>query len=186
MNNFLYGHLDPSLKTLFIRLTGDNFRASSKYPTEQLSYSLLNNSELLHSPYGQFIASLFRGSESRENLNTHGKAHYAEVKDLLINGYNFNGEKFNVVPFLCADLSFVKEILGKCSCTSLYGCFFCKMLINDWGNDRPVKKDETSIEKQRRMEKKEKEYNWYYWRNYICRFEFYLCFKVSLNFLVNF
>ena len=115
MNNFLYGHLDPSLKTLFIRLTGDNFRASSKYPTEQLSYSFLNNSELLHSPYGQFIASLFRGSESRENLNIHGKAHYAEVKDLLINGYNFNGEKFNVVPFLCADLSFVKEILGKCS-----------------------------------------------------------------------
>ena len=159
LNNSLYGHLDPSLKTLFMRLTGDNFRATSKYPTEQLSFSFLNNSELLHSPYGQFIASLFRGSESRLNLEIHGNAHYTEVKNLLMNGFFFNGEKFNVVPFLCADLSFVKEVLGKCSCTSLYGCFYCKMHINDWGKDRPaVSKNETSAEKQARIEREEKEY----------------------------
>ena len=158
LNSSLYGHLDPNLKTLFIRLTGDNFRAACKFPTEQLSFSFLNNSELLHSPYGQFVASLFRGSESRENLDIHGKLHYNEIKNLLFNGFEFDGEKFNVVPFLCADLSFVKEILGKCSCTSLYGCFYCKMHIDQWGKDRPVKKDESEEEKRLRLDKEEKEY----------------------------
>eukprot|EP00111_Clytia_hemisphaerica_P005038 TCONS_00014490-protein len=33
---------------------------------------------------------------------------------------------------MCADLCFVKEVLGKCSCTSLYGCFYCKKPIAEW------------------------------------------------------
>jgi len=155
LNCSLYEHLDPNLKTLFIRLTGDNFRAACKFPTEQISFSFLHNSEMHHSPYGQFITSLFRGSESRENVETHTKLHYAEVKELLMNRFTLNREKFNVEPFLCADLCIVKEILGKCSCTSLYGCFYSKMKISDW--DRATKEKETEEEKENRLEKEKKE-----------------------------
>ena len=128
LNKDLYGHLDPSLRTLFIRLNGDNFRAACKYLTEQISFSFLNNYDMLHSPYGQFVASLFRGSESRSNVDIHTLTHYAEVKELLTKGIMIVGEKFNVIPTICADLCFVKEILGKCSSTSLHVCFFCKKI----------------------------------------------------------
>ena len=130
----LYGNLDPSKRTLFVRMTGDNFHASCKYPTEQISYSLLNNKSMLHSPYGQFLSSLWRGNESYENISLHTKAYHQEMKFLLMNGGEFelpNGdhEVFNVVPILCADLGFTKHILGKCSCTGLYGCYYCKKPI---------------------------------------------------------
>ena len=76
LNNELYGNLDPNLRTLYLRLTGDNFRGSAKFPTEQISFSILNNVGMLHSPYGQFIASLWRGSESRLNVQIHVSEHY--------------------------------------------------------------------------------------------------------------
>ena len=63
-NKGLYENLDSNLRTLYLLLTGDNYRAAAKSPTEQISFSLLNNVGMLHSPYGQFIASLW-GSESR-------------------------------------------------------------------------------------------------------------------------
>ena len=36
----LYGNLDPMKRTLFLRVTGDNFRAACKFPTEQMSFSV--------------------------------------------------------------------------------------------------------------------------------------------------
>lgn len=146
LNKSLYGHLDPNLRTLFIRLTGDNFRAACKYPTEQISFSFLNNTEMLHSPYGQFVASLFRGSESRENVDIHTQSHYTEIKKLLSDGIIIDNEKFNVLPTMCADLCFVKEIVGKCSCTSIFGCFFCKKNIKNWDQDVLEKSDPQTIE----------------------------------------
>ena len=137
----LYVHsdqkFDPAKKTIF--LTGDNFRAASKQQTEQISYSVMNIKEFLHSPYGQFIDSLWRGSESRENVHIHTADHYREIKGLVSNGIdliNPDGEMehFNVLAFMCADLGFTKEVFGKCSSTSLYGCFFCKKNIKDWDN----------------------------------------------------
>ena len=139
LNHDLYKHLDPKLRTIFLRLTGDNFRASGKFPTEQISFSILNNFEMLHSPYGQFISSLWRGSESRTNVEIHTEQHYQEVKELLVNGVEVtsydNMEKFNILPIMCADLSFVKEVVGKCSSTSRYGCLYCKRKIDEWGCD---------------------------------------------------
>ena len=150
LNSDLYGHLNPNMRTIFLRLTGDNFRAAGKIPTEQISYSVLNNDCLLHSPYGQFLSSLWRGSESRLNIEIHVAEHYAEIKQLLLHGISITNEKgetekFNVLPIMCADLSFVKEVLGKCSSTSLYGCFYCKRDINDWNSDKLVEKGSQTL-----------------------------------------
>ena len=70
-NPALYKNFDFEKRTLFLRTTGDNFRACSRYPTEQTSVSLLNISELINCPYGQFITTLWRGSECRETLESH-------------------------------------------------------------------------------------------------------------------
>ena len=67
-NPNLYKGFDAHHRTLLIRDTGDNFRGCSRYPTEQISYSLLNLKALSNCPYGQFLSSLWRGSESREML----------------------------------------------------------------------------------------------------------------------
>ena len=61
--------IDIKLKTIFLRITGDNFRAACKKPPEQVSYSILNIKDTLHSPYGQFLHTLYRGSENRESLH---------------------------------------------------------------------------------------------------------------------
>ena len=153
LNPSLYGHLRPDRKTLFLRLTGDNFRAAAKCPTEQISFSVLNNKETLHSPYAQMISSLWRGSESRINIEIHTAEHYAEVKGLLMNGLkitkNGNREHFNVIPILCADLCFVKEVLGKCSCTSMFGCMYCKKNIAKWNEDKLQSAPAQSIEEMK-------------------------------------
>lgn len=136
LNKELYEHLDPNLRTLYIRLTGDNFRGSAKFPTEQISFLLLNNIGMLHSPYSQFIASLWRGSESRLNVKIHVSEHYNEIKELLDNGLivdkNGSTEKFDVLPIMCADLCFGKEVIEKCSCTSIYGSFYYKKDVSNW------------------------------------------------------
>ena len=67
----LYGKLDPRKKSLFLRVTGDNFRGAARLPTEQTSFSILNLEKLVNSPYGQFVSTLWRGTESRENLVVH-------------------------------------------------------------------------------------------------------------------
>ena len=105
---------------------------------------------MIHSPYGQFITSLWRGSESRLNVKIHVSDHYNEIKELLVNGLivdkNGSTEKFNVLPIMCADLCFVKEVIGKCSCTSLYGFFYCKKQIKDWDKDVNKAQPQSMIE----------------------------------------
>ena len=36
-NSYLYNNLDSSKRTIFLRDTGDNFRATKHFPTEQMS-----------------------------------------------------------------------------------------------------------------------------------------------------
>ena len=69
-----------------MRLTGDNFRAASKCPTEQISFSISNNKDSLHSPYAQMLSSLWRGAETRINVEIHTAEHCTEVKSLLLEG----------------------------------------------------------------------------------------------------
>ena len=75
-------------------------------------------------------------------VEIHCKHHYQELSELVKNGVRLtlnkeDPEEFNVVVFLVADLSFVKEVLGKCSCTQAYGCFHCKLNINEWSSEKP-------------------------------------------------
>ena len=132
----LYAHLDSSNRTIFIRSTGDNFRTSARMPTEQTSFSILNIKELLNNPYGQFISTLWRGSESREMIETHIAAHYNELSKMVRNGLhlcaNDTLEHFNIVCFFVADLCFIKDVIGQCSCMSMYGCYHCQMKNSEW------------------------------------------------------
>ena len=122
----------------------------SSFHTLLISFSVLNVKEMLHSPYGQFAYCIFRGKESRENLERHMKQFHAEIKELLKDGGEFvlpSGEEeaFNVVPFLCADLSFLKDVLGRCSCIRRYGCIYCKLSIDNWGNEKFEKGDSMTM-----------------------------------------
>ena len=56
-------------------------------------------------------------------------------------------ENFNIVIFLVADLSFVKEILGKASCTQQYGCFHCELDIKSWASEELAIGEPQSIKK---------------------------------------
>ena len=96
---------------------------------------------------------MWRGSESRKNLEYHVKSHYDELSELVKNGIvlNIDGvqEHFNVLSFLVADLSFVKEVLGKCSCMQTYGCFHCELNIKKWDSVKKVNGTEQSIVKMK-------------------------------------
>ena len=137
-NPTLYCSLDESIRTIFIRETGDNFRGSARYPTEQTSFSVLNMKQILQSPHSQFISSLWRGAESRENLELHLASHFIELEDAVKNSLEVmvenKPEKFNIVIFLCTDLGFLEKILGKCSTTSKYSCFWCTKEILKWSD----------------------------------------------------
>ena len=141
----LYKNFDPLKRTIFIRSTGDNFRAAAKFPTEQTSFSILNMTDLVNNPYGQFISSLWRGSESRAMLKIHVDSHYQELTEAVKNGVslfvNNCEEVFNVVAFLVADLSFVKDIIGQCSSISSYGCYHCIMPSKQWLNNERITAD---------------------------------------------
>lgn len=135
-NENLYQNLSSSQRTLFLRVTGDNFRAAAKFPTEQTSYSILNMPELSNNPYGQFVSTLWRGSEDRKMLSVHCNAHFSELSYAVRHGVKLvvdgNVETFNVIVFMVADLSFLKDILGHCSSVSMYGCFYCKLRSSLW------------------------------------------------------
>lgn len=145
----LYKNFDPTRRTLILRETGDNFRSVGRYPTEQTSFCILNLIDLASGPYGQFITTLWRGSESRRTLKIHCKAHYDEMTDLVKNSVTINHgsteEVFNVVLIFVADLSFVKEVLGKCSCTHTYGCFHCILPQKSWSAVKPIAGKSRSI-----------------------------------------
>lgn len=145
----LYGNLDDTKRTFFIRDTGDNFRACSRYPTEQTSYSVLNLRKLVNCPYGQFISTLWRGSESRDMIESHVSCHYNDVTlavkngvDLIIDGVI---EHFNIVCFFVADLCFIKDVLGVCTCTSTFGCYHCKVPRNKWSMQKKVTGEDRTV-----------------------------------------
>ena len=101
-----------SNRTFILRETGDNFRAASRYPTEQTSFNIPNIKKLWDSPYGQFVTTLWRSAESRAMVKLHLSAHYAELSvsikygvDLVIND---EIERFNVIAVLVADLCFLR------------------------------------------------------------------------------
>ena len=129
----IYKHLNPDNKCIFLRMTGDNFRAACKQPTQQISFSILNVQELVNSPYGQILSSIFRGKETRKNIDEHVTLYHQQLEELLKEGLKLDSSTaYNIIPILCADLGYVKELLGKCSTTSLYGCYYCKKPIQKW------------------------------------------------------
>ena len=139
----LYSNLDSRRRTLFVRETGDNFRASARFPTEQVSFSLMNFPDLLNSPYGQFVISLWRGSENRENLLNHLSGHFKELEEIVHSGLEIfvdaKLETFNVVVILCTDLGLLDKLLGKCGTTSKYGCYWCCKLLKNWSETAKTK-----------------------------------------------
>jgi len=66
-----YDNFKVDSRTFFLRQTGDNFRAASRMPTEQISFSILNINEMINNPYGQFVNGIWRGKEYREGLEIH-------------------------------------------------------------------------------------------------------------------
>uniref|UniRef100_A0A7M6DRA3 Uncharacterized protein n=1 Tax=Clytia hemisphaerica TaxID=252671 RepID=A0A7M6DRA3_9CNID len=150
----LYSNLDESKKTVIIRDTGDNFRAAGRFPTEQTSFSLLNLPDLANSPYGQHITTLLRGGESRQTLKIHVGKHYQQLHSLVKEGITLmspcgNIESFNVIVIFVADLSFVKEVLGRCQCTQTFGCFHCELPIKDWSSVKRKLGSPQSIQKMK-------------------------------------
>ena len=138
----LYNYLDAQNQTILLRVTGDNFRAAARMPTEQTSYSILNMLKMVNTPYGQFISTLWRGSESREMITSHVLHHYNELDAAVRHGMSLevNGKvtNFNVICFFVADLCFIKDVIGQCACTGMYGCYHCILKCNEWSN--PVRK----------------------------------------------
>ena len=104
----IYKHLNPKNRTIFLRVTGDNFRAACKQPTEQISYSILNIMDFVNSPYGQILAAIFRGKETRNSISNHVHSFYEQLSELLEHGLTIalTGEQLNVIPIMCADLGF--------------------------------------------------------------------------------
>ena len=138
-NSTLFKSLDPTKRTIFLRQTGDNFRACARLPTEQISFSILNIKTMVNNPYGQFINALWRGSESRNGLEIHIQDVLHELDKIAEEGIqlNVNGdvEHFNVIVFLVTDIGLLEKLLGKCSSTSMFGCFWCDKKKDDW--DKP-------------------------------------------------
>ena len=102
----------------------------------------MNLKTLVNSPHGQFITTLWRGSESRKNLDCHVSIHYKELESLVRNGITLEvdglDESFNIVVFFVAYLSFVKEILGRCSCKHTFGCNHCQLPLSKWNQVKPT------------------------------------------------
>jgi len=69
-------------------------------------------------------------------IDKHVSHHSQDLEHLVASGIELvtkNGiEYFNVVCFFVADLCFVKDVIGACSCTSTFGCYHCKLTKNDW------------------------------------------------------
>ena len=135
-DSHLFGNLDASKRTIFIRQTGDNYR-SFRLPTQQISFNILNLKTLVNSPLGQFIQLVWRGPESRQSIANHCAGIFSELKDMSQQGVNLTlpdgkDEHFNVVVLYVADLSHMEKVLGRVSCTAKYGCMRCKKPSCEW------------------------------------------------------
>ena len=153
-----YSSLDDQKRTLFLRQTGDNFRAAARMPTEQVSFSVLNHKEVSNSPYGQYINCLWRGAENRGNFMIHVKPYFQQLDKVAKDGIDLlvDGEKehFNVIVFLIADIGLLEKILGKCTSTSMFGCFWCDQPKNDWTKDKAAQGKTQTIPKMLELGKK--------------------------------
>ena len=93
-------------------------------PTEQTSFAVLNIRELSNCPYGQFISTLWRGSESRKMIESHVLFHYNELAELVKSGVTLNvdnvADNFNVICLFVADLCFVKDVIACCFVSSIF------------------------------------------------------------------
>ena len=115
----VYKNLDTTRRTIFLRQTGDNYRAALKrQPTQQMSFCILNLQSLVNSPLGQFVVSSWRGGENRSLLRTHMDANFREVEEMAREGITMKVagaeavESFNVVVLYVSDFSHSKEVLG--------------------------------------------------------------------------
>ena len=106
-----------------------------------MSFSILNLTDLINSPNGRFLSSIWRGPESRKYIQSHMKGHYKDVIRAVEQGLaltvNRLCETFNVIAFFIADLCHLKETLRKCQCTGMYGCYWCKKKLSTWDNSQP-------------------------------------------------
>ena len=70
-------------------------------------------------------------------IKLHVAAHY-QLASLVRTGISLivdnKPENFNVVCFMVADLCFIKDVIGQCQCTSLFGCYHCMMKSSEWTN----------------------------------------------------
>jgi len=129
-------------RTIFIRETGDNFRAAGRQQTEQDYFTILNLQQLITSPSGQFVNGIWRGQEGRAMLEKHLSATYCQMDNCVRNGITVTlpdgrVETFNVVVFYIADYSHKKEVLGRVAVNGKYGCIHCKKPIDQWGKLTP-------------------------------------------------
>ena len=46
---------------------------------------------------------------------------------MVANGITLKVDGIDVVVFIVADLSCIKELLGRCSTSHTYGCFYCNL-----------------------------------------------------------
>ena len=128
----LYKNLDTTRRSIFLRQTGDNYRAALKrQPTQQMSFCTLNLQSLVNSPLGQFVVSSLRGDENRSLLRTHMAANFREVEEMAREGITEVAgaeavESFNVVLYVF-DFSHSKEVLGRVQVTAEQGYCQC-----DW------------------------------------------------------
>ena len=71
-------------------------------------------------------------------LAIHVQDHYDSLSEAVTNGVSLlvggEVEHFNVVVFFVADLCFVKDIIGQCQSTSMYGCYHCQLPADKWAN----------------------------------------------------
>ena len=64
--------------------------------------------DFVNSPYGQILAAIFRGKETRKSISNHVHSFYEQLSELLEHGLTIasTGEQLNVLPIMCADLGF--------------------------------------------------------------------------------
>ena len=139
----LYRKLDTFERILFLRETGDNFRAGPHQTTEQMSFSILNLTKVIYYPNAQFLISIWRGTETRNYIQAHVRGHYDDVISAVHNGLALTLaddtiETFNIIAFLVTDLDHLKESFGKCLCTSMFGYYWVKKNMLDWDNKEPT------------------------------------------------
>ena len=83
----VYNNLDARKRTLFLRQTGDNYRAALKrQKTQQMSFCLLNIKELVSSPLGQHVLACWRGGETHAVLKSHMEADFETLERLCKDG----------------------------------------------------------------------------------------------------